>query len=132
MQKQDSSLKDTIDFLNFIESTKLPENTVLVFVDLTSLYTNIPHKEGVTSVCHAYKDFCGEKAPIPTKYLREMLYLILTENSFQFCGNNYLQTHGTAMGTKMAVAFANIFMARIEKQILSQSCIKPLFWKKVY
>ena len=34
------------------------------------------------------------------------------------------------MGTKMAVAFANFFMARIEKQILNQSCIKPLFWKK--
>ena len=80
--------------------------------------------------CHAYEDFYGDKAPIPTKYLREMLYLILTENSFQFCGSNYLQTHGTAMGTKMVVAFANIFMARIERQILSQSCIKPLFWKR--
>ena len=60
----------------------------------------------------------------------QVLFLILTENSFQFCGSNYLQIHGTAMGTKMAVAFANIFMARIEKQILSQSCIKPLFWKR--
>ena len=59
-----------------------------------------------------------------------MLHHILTENLFQFCGSNYLQTHGTAMGTKMAVAFANIFMARIDKQILSQSCIKPLSWKK--
>ena len=129
-QKQDSYLKDTTDFLNFIESTKLPKNTVLVSMDVTSLYTNIPHEEGVTTVCHAYEDFYGDKAPIPTKYLREMLYLILTENSFQFCGSNYLQTHGTAMGTKMAVAFANIFMARIERQILSQSCIKPLFWKR--
>ena len=99
-------------------------------MDVTSLYTNIPHEEGVTTVCHAYEDFYGDKAPIPTKYLREMLYLILTENSFQFCGSNYLQTHGTTMGTKMAVAFANIFMARIERQILSQSCIKPLFWKR--
>ena len=34
------------------------------------------------------------------------------------------------MGKKMTVAFANIFMARIEKQILSQSCIKPLSWKR--
>ena len=59
-----------------------------------------------------------------------MLHLILNENSFQFCGSNYLQTHGTAMGTKMAVAFANIFMARLETQILSNSCIKPLFWKR--
>ena len=35
-----------------------------------------------------------------------------------------------ALGTKVAVAFASIFMARIERQILSQSCIKPLFWKR--
>ena len=129
-QKQDSYLKDTTDFLNFLERTNLPKNTVLVSMDVTSLYTNIPHEEGVTTVCHAYEDFYGDKAPIPTKYLREMLYLILTENSFQFCGSNYLQTHGTTMGTKMAVAFANIFMARIERQILCQSCIKPLFWKR--
>ena len=53
-------------------------------MDVTSLYTNIPQEEGVTTVCHAYEDFYGDKAPIPTKYLREMLYHILTENSFQF------------------------------------------------
>ena len=43
-----------------------------------------------------------------------MLGLILKENSFQFNGENYLQTHGTAMDTKMAVAFTNIFMAEVE------------------
>ena len=59
-----------------------------------------------------------------------MLSLILQENSFQFNGKDYLQTHGTAMGTKMAVAFANIFMAKIEKEILGQSSIKPIFWKR--
>ena len=34
------------------------------------------------------------------------------------------------MGTKMALTFANIFMAKIEKEILRQSCIKPTFWKR--
>ena len=42
---------------------------------------------------------------------------------------NYLQLHGTAMGTKMAVAFANIFMAKVETEILNQSALKPLVWK---
>ena len=68
----------------------------------------------------------GNPPPPPPgiyKYLREILYLILTEILFQFCGSNYLHTHGTAMGTKMFVAFAHIFMARIENQILS--CIEP-------
>ena len=59
-----------------------------------------------------------------------MLKLILQENSFQFIGNNYLQTHGTAMGTKMAVAFANIFMADIETKMISQSKTKPIEWKR--
>ena len=34
------------------------------------------------------------------------------------------------MGTKMAVAFANIFMGEIEKQILNESAHKPLDWKR--
>ena len=40
----------------------------------------------------------------------------------------YLQRHGTSMGTKAAVAFANIFMAEIETQILRQSKHKPPQW----
>jgi len=61
-----------------------------------------------------------------------VLRLILQENSFQFCGKNYLQTHETAMGNKMAVAFANqiFYMGKVETEILSQSAFKPLVWKR--
>ena len=99
-------------------------------MDVTSLYTNIPQREGITTVCHAYEEFHQGNPPVPTRFLSEMLSLILLENSFQFNEKDYLQTHGTAMGTKMAVAFANIFMAKIEKEILRQSSIKPIFWKR--
>ena len=34
------------------------------------------------------------------------------------------------MGSKMAVAFANIFMGEIEKQMLNESAHKPLTWKR--
>ena len=84
-------------------------------MDVTSLYTNIPQEEGITKVFNAYENFHDQKPPIATNFLREILSLILKENSFQFNGKDYLQTHGTAMGTKMAVAFANIFMTSIEK-----------------
>ena len=60
-----------------------------------------------------------KKTGIEKKCLWEMLRLVLKENSFQFNGRHYLQTHGTAMGTKTAVSFANIFMAKIETEILS-------------
>ena len=88
-----------------------------------------PHREGITTVCLAYEEFHQENPPVPTGFLSELLSLILLENSCQF-NEKYLQTHGTAMGTKMAVAFANIFMGKIEKEILRQSSIKPIFWKR--
>ena len=97
-------------------------------MDVTSLYTNIPQEEGITAVCRAYENFHRNNPPIPTQYLRERL--ILKENSFQFNGKNYLQIHSIAMGTKMAVAFANIFMADIETHILSNSVVKPTIWKR--
>ena len=34
------------------------------------------------------------------------------------------------MGTKMAVSFANLFMAAVETEILSNSTKKPLVWKR--
>ena len=34
------------------------------------------------------------------------------------------------MGTKMAVAFANILMSSVETEIVSQSNTKPLEWKR--
>ena len=44
--------------------------------------------------------------------------LILKENSFKFNDKHCLLTLAIAMGTKMAVPFAVIFMAHIEKQLL--------------
>ena len=84
----------------------------------------------MNTVCIAYEKSYGEKPPIPSQHLREMLRLILKENSFQFNGKNYLQTHGTATGTKMAVAFANIFMSAVEPRLIRQSPTESLVWKR--
>ena len=99
-------------------------------MDVTSLYTNISQEEGIITVCKAYENFHKNNPRIPTSYIKEMLTLILKENSLQFNGKNFRQIHGTAMGTKMAVALANIFMADLETQILSKSVIKPMIWKR--
>ena len=90
-------------------------------MDVASLYTNIPQEEGITIVCKTYETFHLNKPPILTLHFRDMLRLILKENSFHFNGKNFLQTHGTAMGTKMAVSFANIFMAAVETEIIERS-----------
>ena len=94
-KQQVSYLKDTTDFKNFIERTKVPMGAFLVSMDVTSLYTNIPQGEGIQTICKAFDAYYENKPPIPTNLLEIALRLILTENSFQFKGKDYLQIHGT-------------------------------------
>jgi len=57
-KSQKSYLMDTKDFINFVEKTKVPHNTIImVSLDVTSLYTNIPQEEGIETVCKAYATF---------------------------------------------------------------------------
>ena len=69
-KQQKSYLKDTTDFINFIERTKVPKGTILVSMDVTSLYTNIPQEEGIRTICAAYDAFHKNKPPIPTQQLQ--------------------------------------------------------------
>ena len=79
---------------------------VLATLDVSSLYTNIPQTDGIDVICRHYKDHYEHNLPIPTNDLRELLLLILEENSFKFNERHFIQTHGVAMGTKTAVAVA--------------------------
>ena len=124
-KSQKSYLKETTNFINFIESTKVKKCKLLVSMDVTSLYTNIPQTEGIDTVCKSYENFYKDSPPIPTHYLRKMLRLILKENYFRLNGKHYLHTHGTVMGTKMAIFFNKIFMSKIETEILSKTGFKP-------
>ena len=45
-----SYVKDTTDFINKIEKITLPEGSILVTMDVSSLYTNIPNDEGIESI----------------------------------------------------------------------------------
>ena len=63
-----------------------------------------------------------------TADLCHLIRLILTMNSFSFNENYYLQIHGTAMGTRMAPSFANLFMGRLEREFLLTQNVKPREW----
>ena len=69
VHKLPSYLKDSTQFINLLESLTLPHDCFLASIDISSLYTNIPHSEGVQSVLHflssdpdAYKQ---PEQPIP-------------------------------------------------------------------
>ena len=129
VSKTEHYVKDTTDFLNKIrEIGVVSPTTILGTLDVTSLYTNIPNKEGLDSIEETLK----EKRPMnenpKNKSLTELLSLVLNRNNFQFNNQNYLQIGGTAMGTRVAPSYANLFMNKIETNLLAGFYLKPTTW----
>ena len=83
-------------------------NLLIFTMDVTSLYPNIPHDDGIAACRKIWEQRADQERP--TECLVEMLILVLKNNNFTFDGNHYLQINETAMGTKMAPSYANIFM----------------------
>ena len=124
-----SFIKDTSHFLNKLEHLgQLPENAFLVTLDVSSLYTNIPHNEGIDACRHFLNTRDRYASPISTETLCDLIRMILTMNNFSFNDKHYLQTHGTAMGTRMAPSYANLFLAKFETDALSRAPFQPFIW----
>jgi len=122
-----SYVKDTNDFLHKLNDIgTLPQNALLVTIDVVGLYPHIPHNEGLDAIRHALDG--RENQETPTNLIVDLAELVLRNNNFEFDGKHYLQTLGTAIGTKMAPAYANIFMDRLEQRLLSEAEIKPYLW----
>ena len=122
-----SYIKDTTHFLQKLDSLpELSNGCLLVTLDVSSLYTNIPHKKEIRACRRALESRTNTR--LETESICDLIRRILAMNSFEFENNHYLQLHGTAMGTKMAPAYANPFMGDLEQIILAQSPLKPLQW----
>ena len=125
-----SYIKDTTHFLQILETIPqpLPPNTLLVTLDVSSLYTNIPHVEAYQAVAAAIRD--DTNPPIPSRYVVNLLKHVLEKNCFTINSRYYLQTRGTAVGTRCAPNVANLFMHRFESKALQNYPLKPLIWRR--
>ena len=121
-----SYIQDTTHFLRLIEQYRLPPNSIIGTLDVESLYTNIPHDEGLES-CEFHLNK-RENKKIPTNFLLKLMDFVLKNNNFTFNNTHYIQVQGTAMGTPMAPSYACLFMGVLEQKILDKAFLKPDLW----
>ena len=119
-------LKDTPHFLNFIneinQNQSFPENTFLVTMDVSSLYTNIPHKEGINSLRESFfeQNEASDNSNFHKEFVLRLLEILLRNNIFEFNGKLFRQLIGAAMGSSPIPNYANNFMAKhIDNTIFS-------------
>ena len=108
MPLSQSCIRDSSHVINILNEFIVQSGILLCTLDITSLYTNISHNEGIQSI----KEMLAVHKPLnslPQKgYIIELLEVVLTNNHFEFNGKHYHQVSGTAMGTKLAPSYANL------------------------
>ena len=130
VRKLPSYLRDSTHLINLLKALTLPKNAILASLDVTSLYTNIPNQEGINATA-SYLFRYRDPLVNPTNYsLCKLLELVLTTNNFKFDSKDCLQVGGTAMGTKLAPSFANLFMGYFEDKFVYSYHLKPFIWKR--
>ena len=124
-----SYLRDTNDLLHHLMKVgNCTEGTLLVTMDVTSLYTNIPNDEGIRASMRALERFRLGNVKPRNLSIVNLLEMVLKKNNFQFNGNNYLQVGGTAIGTKAAPSFAVIYMGDFEDEFVYTYHLQPLLY----
>lgn len=105
---------------------KRKKNWLIITADIENLYTNIPHRDGVESCIETlYNDQDNKLKLKDPKAMKALIHNTLTNNIFEFNNKYYTQIQGTAMGTSMAPAYANIYLGNKEEKYLEKTKLKP-------
>jgi hypothetical protein len=124
-----SYIKDTTHILQKLKDINhIPSTAILVTMDVSALYTNIPHKEGVTASINAISRTTRLNHIPPLDTISYLMRLTLERNCFDFNNKKYIQVSGTAMGTAMAPSYANLFMHELETKMMATSTFSPYRW----
>lgn len=120
VQELPSYVKDSTHALNLLKAHSFPTTSkkLLFTMDVKSLYSVIPHADGLLALNH-FLDLRPIQQP-PTSTILRLAELVLTLNTFSFEDRFYSQERGVAMGTRMGPSYANIFMGYLEKKLAEE------------
>ena len=108
-----------------LQQTYIPDNAILVTIDVTSLYPSIPQQQCLNIIyneLHNHRDLLTFDPNLTI----QLLHININNNCFTFNDFTFQQINGTAMGATFSPTIANIFMSTILRDFLQTQRIQPL------
>ena len=103
-----------------------PQGVILCIIDVVGLYSNIPQREGLTSLRRFLE--LRDNEQISSDTLIALAAVVLKNNFFEFDDKTFKQVLEPAIGTKFAPLCAILLMADLKEKILSAFEEKPMIW----
>lgn len=114
-------IENSTHFIDKLKQIRLNPDDIMVSFDVKSLFTNIPMNTTLELASTALLKQGNAD-------LIMLLQLCASNTYFKFEGNIYEQTKGTAMGSPLSPALANIYMEHFESTAIKTASHKPAYW----
>ncbi|XP_075448371.1 calcium uptake protein 2, mitochondrial isoform X1 [Ascaphus truei] len=109
-----SYIRDTLHVIDSTSDIIWKDTFHWITCDVSSLYTCIDHTKGIQAINHFF-ELDTNLHPSQKTFLLACIQFILSHNYFLFEDTYYLQICGTAMGTRFAPSYANLYMGLWER-----------------
>ena len=107
-----------------LQDTTVPDDAILVTVDVTNLYPSIPQSECL-SIIHVEMHNKSHLFTFDPNFITRLLHININHNYFRFGHHTFQQIKGTAMGAAFSPTIAKIFMSSIIRSFLLTQPIQP-------
>ena len=87
----ESYIRDSTHMINILNKLNMLPDMILCTLDIISLYTNIPHNEGIQSIKEFLAIYRHTNVLPHNSYIIELLEVDLTDNYFDFIANTTIK-----------------------------------------
>ncbi|XP_044761579.1 uncharacterized protein LOC123318874 isoform X2 [Coccinella septempunctata] len=126
--KDEHYVRNSFDFFNSINGTKLPPDYILVSLDVVSLYTNTPTDLALQIIEESWNVVSDPSPDFDFNTFKLVYNFLIASSYFCFSGQFYHQIFGFGMGNCVSQICCDIVMVKLQN-----SCLSRLpFWVPIF
>jgi len=129
LEPNNTSIKNSFECFNLLSGKIINDNDVLISLDVTSLFTNVPLNLALDGLQKRWP-LIESKTNIPKNEFLSAIDLIFSSNFFTFNNVIYKQIFGTPMGSPLSPVIADIVMRDLETTCLQKLKFNPIFYHR--
>ncbi|GAB0087312.1 uncharacterized protein DMENIID0001_016080 [Sergentomyia squamirostris] len=130
LARSEYNVRNSNELVEFVTQLTLPEDHIVLSLDVISLFTKVPIDLALTEIDRRYTELQEHTTVGKNELVKLLVEFCLTSGYFQFEGRTYIQKYGIAMGSPISPVVADLVMNRAVDVILERSSLRIFFVRK--
>ena len=117
--KSSSNIKNSLEFISKIKNIKIPDDHIMMSLNVISLFTNVPLNLVLNSIERRWH-YISPNTKLSLDQFILGIKMLMEQNFFKFDHQFYRQTFGTPMGSPISPTLSDFLMQDLETDIFKK------------